>query len=121
MAKVQKLTFLNVAILTTISISVFIELLDINHQGLSLAVYAILAINLLTSLFLYYKLTPTSILLKYQLLNAVKKMNYYLTINLLSIVNVMPFVAMKSLFDGRKIIIKLLSLSILSQSQNKTA
>lgn len=73
MAKVQKLTFLNVAILTTISISVFIELLDINHQGLSLAVYAILAINLLTSLFLYYKLTPTSILLKYQLLNAVKK------------------------------------------------
>ncbi|HIF9267289.1 TPA: EAL domain-containing protein [Photobacterium damselae] len=73
MAKVHKLTFLNVAILVTICISIFIELLDINHQGLSLAVYAILAVNLLTSLFLYYKLTPTSILLKYQLLNAVKK------------------------------------------------
>ncbi|HIF9250226.1 TPA: EAL domain-containing protein [Photobacterium damselae] len=73
MAKVHKLTFLNVAILITICISIFIEVLDINHQGLSLAVYAILAVNLLTSLFLYYKLTPTSILLKYQLLNAVKK------------------------------------------------
>ncbi|HIF9440433.1 TPA: EAL domain-containing protein [Photobacterium damselae] len=73
MAKVHKLTFLNVAILATISISIFIEVLDINHQGLSLAVYAILALNLLTSLFLYYKLTPTSILLKYKLLNAVKK------------------------------------------------
>ncbi|HIF9262659.1 TPA: EAL domain-containing protein [Photobacterium damselae] len=73
MAKVHKLTFLNVAILVTICISIFIEVLDINHQGLSLAVYAILAVNLLTSLFLYYKLTPTSILLKYQLLNAVKK------------------------------------------------
>ncbi|WIG69400.1 EAL domain-containing protein [Photobacterium damselae] len=73
MAKVHKLTFLNVAILVTICISIFIEELDINHQGLSLAVYAILAVNLLTSLFLYYKLTPTSILLKYQLLNAVKK------------------------------------------------
>ncbi|HIF9200681.1 TPA: EAL domain-containing protein [Photobacterium damselae] len=73
MAKVHKLTFLNVAILVTICISIFIELLDINHQGLSLAVYATLAVNLLTSLFLYYKLTPTSILLKYQLLNAVKK------------------------------------------------
>ncbi|WP_420745606.1 EAL domain-containing protein [Photobacterium damselae] len=73
MAKVHKLTFLNVAILVTICISIFIGLLDINHQGLSLAVYAILAVNLLTSLFLYYKLTPTSILLKYQLLNAVKK------------------------------------------------
>ncbi|HIF9184171.1 TPA: EAL domain-containing protein [Photobacterium damselae] len=73
MAKVHKLTFLNVAILATISISIFIEVLDINHQGLSLAVYAILAVNLLTSLFLYYKLTPTSILLKYKLLNAVKK------------------------------------------------
>ncbi|MEF1219710.1 hypothetical protein REH76_18275, partial [Photobacterium damselae] len=64
MAKVHKLTFLNVAILITICISIFIEVLDINHQGLSLAVYAILAVNLLTSLFLYYKLTPTSILLK---------------------------------------------------------
>ncbi|HIF9399466.1 TPA: EAL domain-containing protein [Photobacterium damselae] len=73
MAKVHKLTFLNVAILATICISIFIEVLDINHQGLSLAVYAILALNLLTSLFLYYKLTPTSILLKYKLLNAVKK------------------------------------------------
>ncbi|PSB79403.1 EAL domain-containing protein [Photobacterium damselae] len=73
MAKVHKLTFLNVAILVTICISIFIEVLDINHQGLSLVVYAILAVNLLTSLFLYYKLTPTSILLKYQLLNAVKK------------------------------------------------
>ncbi|TGZ34234.1 putative cyclic di-GMP phosphodiesterase PdeG [Photobacterium damselae subsp. damselae] len=73
MAKLHKLTFLNVAILVTICISIFIEVLDINHQGLSLAVYAILAVNLLTSLFLYYKLTPTSILLKYQLLNAVKK------------------------------------------------
>lgn len=73
MAKVHKLTFLNVAILVTFCISIFIEVLDINHQGLSLAVYAILAVNLLTSLFLYYKLTPTSILLKYQLLNAVKK------------------------------------------------
>ncbi|HIF9108663.1 TPA: EAL domain-containing protein [Photobacterium damselae] len=73
MAKVHKLTFLNIAILVTICISIFIEVLDINHQGLSLAVYAILAVNLLTSLFLYYKLTPTSILLKYQLLNAVKK------------------------------------------------
>ncbi|TLS83364.1 EAL domain-containing protein [Photobacterium damselae subsp. damselae] len=73
MAKVHKLTFLNLAILVTICILIFIEVLDINHQGLSLAVYAILAVNLLTSLFLYYKLTPTSILLKYQLLNAVKK------------------------------------------------
>ncbi|NVH48603.1 EAL domain-containing protein [Photobacterium damselae] len=73
MAKVHKLTFLNVVILATICISIFIEVLDINHQGLSLAVYAILALNLLTSLFLYYKLTPTSILLKYKLLNAVKK------------------------------------------------